>query len=303
MEIDSFLVYLKDVKRYSQHTITAYKEDLNQFLFYCGQVELINDYSEITPKMVRRWEVGLMSGKVDQKEGQRSVFTAKSVRRKLSSLRTFFRYLIRERKMAEDPTDTVAIPRIGKKLPVFVPDYQMDALLDSDELTGGFPELRDRLVLLMAYYTGMRRSEIVGLKVDDVDMAARNIKVNGKGDKQRMVPMMEELAEDARCYLEKRAEIAGDKHKSFFVTDKGAPVYDKFIYRLVVKYLGEVTSLSKRSPHVLRHSFATALLNNGACIEAIRELLGHSSLAATQVYTHNSFESLKKVYNQAHPRA
>lgn len=303
MEIDSFLVYLKDVKRYSQHTITAYKEDLNQFLFYCGQVELINDYSEITPKMVRRWEVGLMSGKVDQKEGQRSVFTAKSVRRKLSSLRTFFRYLIRERKMAEDPTDTVAIPRIGKKLPVFVPDYQMDALLDSDELTGGFPELRDRLVLLMAYYTGMRRSEIVGLKVDDVDMAARNIKVNGKGDKQRMVPMMEELAEDARCYLEKRAEIAGDKHKSFFVTDKGAPVYDKFIYRLVVKYLGEVTSLSKRSPHVLRHSFATALLNNGACIEAIRELLGHSSLAATQIYTHNSFESLKKVYNQAHPRA
>lgn len=303
MEINSFLTYLKDIKRYSPHTITAYEEDLNQFLFYCKQVELIHDFSEITSKMVRRWEAGLMSGKVEQKEGQRAVFTAKSVKRKLSSLRTFFRYLIREGKMTEDPTEVVIAPKVGKRLPVYVPDYQMDILLDGDELTGGFPEVRDRLVLMMAYYTGIRRSEIVGLKVDDVDMAARSIKVSGKGGKQRMVPMTDELTEEVRDYIERRNEIVGGKHNCFFVTDKGAPVYDKFIYRLVVKYLGEVTSLSKRSPHVLRHSFATALLNNGACIEAIRELLGHSSLAATQIYTHNSFESLKKVYNQAHPRA
>ena len=159
------------------------------------------------------------------------------------------------------------------------------------------------MVLMTAYYTGMRRSELVALKLEDVDLEGAVIRVNGKGDKQRIVPMLPELAGDLRIYLNKREELVGEKHQFVFVTDKGKPVYDKFIYRLTVKYLGEVTSLKKRSPHVLRHSFATALLNNGACIEAIRELLGHAGLAATQIYTHNSFESLKKVYNQAHPRA
>lgn len=303
MEIDSFLSYLKNMKRYSMHTVTAYNEDLNQFFEFCEKVELINNCSEVTAKMVRRFEVALMSGKLELNGQKICPMTAKSVRRKLSSLRTYFRFQIREGHMAEDPTDGVIAPKIGKKLPVFVPDYKMDELLDNHELEGGFPEYRDRLVLLMAYCTGMRRSELVGLKTEDVDVSCRTIKVNGKGGKQRMVPMLDELVEDVKIYLEIRSEIVGEKHSFFFVTDKGSPVYDKFIYRLVVKYLGEVTSLSKRSPHVLRHSFATALLNNGACIEAIRELLGHSSLAATQVYTHNSFESLKKVYNQAHPRA
>lgn len=303
MEIDSFLSYLKNMKRYSMHTVTAYNEDLNQFFEFCEKVELINDCTEITAKMVRRFEMALMSGRLVLNGQKIKPMAAKSVRRKLSSLRTYCRFQIREGKMAEDPTDGVIAPKIGKRLPVFVPDYKMDELLDNDELEGGFPEYRNRLVLLMAYCTGMRRSELVGLKTEDVDIACRTIKVNGKGDKQRMVPMLDELVEDVRIYFEIRGEIVGGKHTFFFVTDKGAPVYDKFIYRLVVKYLGEVTSLSKRSPHVLRHSFATALLNNGACIEAIRELLGHSSLAATQVYTHNSFESLKKVYNQAHPRA
>ena len=303
MEIDSFLSYLKNMKRYSMHTVTAYEEDLNQFFEFCEKVELIHDCSEISAKMVRRFEVGLISGKLILNGRKVSPMTAKSVRRKLSSLRTYFRYQIKEGRMTEDPTDGVVAPKMGKKLPVFVPEYKMDELLDSHELEGGFPEYRDRLVLLMAYCTGMRRSELVGLKIDDVDVEGRMVKVNGKGGKQRIVPMLEELSEDVRAYLMMRNELVGSRHSFFFVTDKGTPVYDKFIYRLVVKYLGEVTTLSKRSPHVLRHSFATALLNNGACIEAIRELLGHSSLAATQVYTHNSFESLKKVYNQAHPRA
>lgn len=303
MEIDSFLVYLRNVKRYSEHTVTAYREDLDQFFEFCEKIELINDCSEITAKMVRRFEVALMSGKLEISGQKIKPMAAKTVRRKLSSLRTYFRFQIKEGEMAEDPTDGVVAPKIGKRLPVFVPDYAMDALLDGSELEGGFHELRDKMVLLMAYCTGMRRSELVGLKTDEVDMSSRTIKVNGKGGKQRIVPMLDDLVEEVNVYLEKREEIAGGKHSFFFITDKGSPVYDKFIYRLVVKYLGEVTTLSKRSPHVLRHSFATALLNNGACIEAIRELLGHSSLAATQVYTHNSFESLKKVYNQAHPRA
>lgn len=303
MEIDSFLVYLKSIKRYSEHTVAAYEEDLNQFFEFCEKVELIGECSEVTAKMVRRFEAALMSGKFQMNGQKLKPMAPKTVRRKLSSLRAYFRFLVKEGKIAANPVDGVVAPKIGKKLPVFVPDYQMDELLDRHESESGFSEVRDRLVLMMAYYTGMRRSELVGLKTEDIDVGNETIKVNGKGNKQRIVPMLHELTEEVKIYLQMRDEVAGKKHAFFFVTDKGVPVYDKFIYRLVVKYLGEVTTSSKRSPHVLRHSFATALLNNGACIEAIRELLGHSSLAATQVYTHNSFESLKKVYNQAHPRA
>lgn len=303
MEIDSFLVYLKSVKRYSEHTITAYQEDLNQFFEFCEKVELIENATEVTAKMVRRFEAALMSGKFKRNGQILKPMTPKTVRRKLSSLRTYFRFQVKEGRMAVNPVDGVVAPKMGKRLPVFVPDYLMDELLDIHESESSFPEIRDRLVLMMAYCTGMRRSELVGLKTEDIDVGNETIKVNGKGNKQRIVPMLHELTDEVKIYLQMRDEIAGEKHPFFFITDKGIPVYDKFIYRLVVKYLGEVTTSSKRSPHVLRHSFATALLNNGACIEAIRKLLGHSSLAATQVYTHNSFESLKKVYNQAHPRA
>lgn len=307
MEIDSFLSYLKNVKRYSRLTIVAYEEDLNQFFKFCEKYELISSTKEVTAKMIRRFEAGLMSGGLEiggqEKNGKLKPMAARSVRRKVSSLRAYFRYLLREGFLEDDPTEMVVTPRVGKKLPVFVPDYQMDELLDDRGLEGGFPEWRDKMVLMMAYYTGMRRSELVDLKITDIDTSRQIIQISGKGEKQRIVPMLDELVEDVKMYLELREKVAGNAHPFFFVTDKGRPVYDKFIYRLVVKYLGEVTTQGKRSPHVLRHSFATALLNNGACIEAIRELLGHSGLAATQVYTHNSFESLKRVYNQAHPRA
>lgn len=293
MEIETFLSYLQDIKRYSPHTLTAYREDLEQFLSYCGTINEVRDFPDITAKMVREWVVILMSGGMHPT----------TVRRKLSALRTLFKYLLRERKVEDNPTESVTLPKSGKRLPVFVPDYQMDELLDGEVLQGGFPELRDRLVLLMAYLTGMRRSELVGLKLGDVDFSGENLKVTGKGNKQRLVPLARELLEDMKCYLEWREKIVSSGHDYFFVTDKGKPVYDKFIYRLVVKYLGTVTTLKKRSPHVLRHTFATQLLNNGACIEAIRELLGHADLAATQIYTHNSFENLIKVFNQAHPRA
>ena len=308
MEINSFLGYLKNIKRYSPLTLIAYEEDLKQFIEFCEKVELIHEWTEVTPGIVRRFEMGLMSGKLVFGEGESKrhpkAMAAKSVRRKLSSLRALFRYLMREGKLDDDPTEVVVTPKIGKRLPVFVPDYKMDELLD-EEMTGsdGFKELRDVMILMMAYYTGMRRSELVGLKVNDLDMSAGIVRVTGKGDKQRIVPLLDDLIEEIQSYLEARATLVKGKHSFFFVTDAGKPANDKYIYRHVKDALGKVTSLSKRSPHILRHSFATALLNNGACIEAIRELLGHSGLAATQVYTHNSFESLKKVYNQAHPRA
>ncbi|MEG0795709.1 MAG: tyrosine-type recombinase/integrase [Odoribacter sp.] len=308
MEIDSYLCYLKNIKRYSSHTLWAYAVDLNQFIEFCEKVELVHEWSEITSGMIRRFEVGLMSGKLmfgyDEREKNPKPMTAKTVRRKLSSLRSFFRYQMREGILVDDPTEVVIAPKIGKRLPVFVPDYQMDELLD-DKMSDydSFGELRDLMVMMMAYYTGMRRSELVGLKLEDLDLSAKVIRITGKGDKQRIVPMLDDLVEEVTVYLDARAENIKGKHSFFFITDGGVPANEKYIYRHVKKSLEAVTTLSKRSPHILRHSFATALLNNGACIEAIRELLGHSGLAATQVYTHNSFESLKRVYNQAHPRA
>lgn len=293
MDIAPFLSHLENVKRYSPHTLHAYKEDLGQFLDYCATIKEVKDFPDITSKIIREWIVILMS------KGHKATTT----RRKLSVLRTFFKYLMREGRLSEDPTETILLPKTGRRLPVFVPDYQMDELLDSDEFQGGFRELRDRLVLLTAYYTGMRRSELVGLKVRDIDFAGKSLVITGKGNKQRLLPLANELLEDMQCYLEEREKRVQQEHGYFFITDKGTPVYDKFIYRLVVRYLGKVTTLSKRSPHVLRHTFATQLLNNGACIEAIRALLGHTDLSATQIYTHNSFEYLIKVFKQAHPRA
>lgn len=309
MEFESFLVYLKNVKRYSPLTLTAYEEDLNQFSEFCEKVELIHGWAEVTSGMVRRFEVGLMSGKLEFSKGgivcRPKAMTPRTVRRKLSSLRTFFRYQMREGVLQEDPTEVVIAPKIGKRLPVFVPDYKMDELLDGKESgKGDFSTFRDLMILMMAYCTGMRRSELVALRLDDLDMSAGMVRITGKGDKQRIVPLVEDLKRMILEYLEEReSHLSGGGHRFFFITDAGAPANEKYVYRHVKKCLGEVTSLTKRSPHILRHSFATALLNNGACIEAIRELLGHSNLAATQVYTHNSFESLKRVYNEAHPRA
>lgn len=293
MDIGPFLGYLRNVKRYSDHTLLAYEEDLGQFFDYCATKKDVTGFGDISQRMVRDWAVIKMS------EGM----SPATVRRKLSAVRTLFRYLLREGQVEEDPTETVASPKMGKKLPVFVTDERMDRLLDNDLLEGSFSARRDRLVLLTAYCTGMRRSEIVGLRIGDIDFSAKNVVITGKGNKQRLIPLIDELVEEMQAYLKEREKLVYGRHDVFFVTDKGTPVYDKFIYRLVVKWLGTVTSSVKRSPHVLRHSFATELLNNGACIEAIRELLGHSDLSATQVYTHNSFENLIKVYNQAHPRA
>ena len=293
MDIAPFLSYLENVKRYSPHTLLAYKEDLGQFLDYCATINEVNDFPDVTSKMVRD---GMG---IEMSKGRKATTT----RRKLSVLRTLFKYLMREGRLAEDPTETIILPKTGRRLPVFVPDYQMDEILDSEDLQGGFPEVRDRLVLLMAYCTGMRRSELVGLKIRDIDFAGKSLVITGKGNKQRLIPLANELIADMQVYLEFRKKQITREHGYFFITDKGAPVYDKFIYRLVVRCLGKVTTSSKRSPQVLRHTFATQLLNNGACIEAIRALLGHSDLSATQVYTHNSFENLIKVFNQAHPRA
>ncbi len=299
LEIEAYMRSVAEEKKYSPRTVIAYEHDLEQFTSFCEEHEEISEWSEVTPKMVRRWVVACMSGT----EGMEKI-SPSSVRRKLSSLSALFKYLMRCGEVNQNPVSYVPLPNKKKALPTFLTPYQLDELLDGESLKGGFPKQRDRAVLLTAYLTGMRRAELIALKLQDINFEEGEIKVHGKGDKERIVPMLPELVEELQKYIAARNLVVNNKNNNvLFVTDKGAPVYDKFIYRLAVRYLGEVTTNQKRSPHVLRHSFATALLNNGACIEAIRKLLGHADLSATQVYTHASIEALIKIYNQAHPRA
>lgn len=302
MHIELFLKYLEDVKRYSPHTVTAYKTDLHQFWEFCKMEEGNEDLSRITTKLIREWVVAEMKGEL-RGDTERKKLHPSSGKRKLSSVKAFCRYLFKEGILDADPAMDISGPKLPKKLPVFASEQQMELVLEDAESVKGFSGLRDFLILLMAYGTGMRRSEIIGLRLKDVDLSRRCIRVRGKGNRQREIPIMDELIEDVSCYLEGRAEYVLKEHGFFFVTDRGRPIYPNFVYRLVSKELEKYTSLSKRSPHVLRHTFATHLLDNGAPIQGIKELLGHSSLAATQVYTHNSVEKMLKIFKQAHPRA
>ena len=285
IQIELFLKYLSSVKRYSENTIIAYKADLYQFYEFCGLERNNEDFSRVTTKLVREWVVAEMRGD------------------KLSSIKAFFRFLVKEKVIEVNPAENISGPKLPKRLPVFVREEEMECTLDDAEKKKGFSGLRDFLILLMAYDTGMRRSEIIGLKVGNVDLSRRCIRVFGKGGKWREIPIVTELMQDIECYLDARSRGVEGEHDMFFVTDKGKPLYANFVYRLVTKELESHTSLAKRSPHVLRHSFATHLLDNGAPIQGIKELLGHSSLAATQVYTHNSVEKMLKIFKQAHPRA
>ena len=287
MQIELFLKYLSSVKRYSENTIIAYKADLYQFYEFCGLERSNEDFSRVTTKLVREWVVAEMRGDL-RGNGARGKLSAASGKRKLSSVKAFFRFLVKEKVIEVNPAENISGPKLPKRLPVFVREEEMECTLDDAEKKKGFSGLRDFLILLMAYDTGMRRSEIIGLKVGNVDLSRRCIRVFGKGGK---------------CYLDARSRVVEGEHGMFFVTDKGKPLYANFVYRLVTKELESHTSLAKRSPHVLRHSFATHLLDNGAPIQGIKELLGHSNLAATQVYTHNSVEKMLKIFKQAHPRA
>ena len=229
-------------------------------------------------------------------------YEAASVNRKLSSLRSFYRYLLRKKMVAADPTQKVAGLKRKKPLPVFVREADMDRLLDAADLGEGFKAVRNRLIVEMFYETGMRLSELVGLNDGDVDFSASVIKVTGKRNKQRLIPFGEELREDMRAYLSLRDDYAANAD-AFFVGKDGKRIGRSTVYLLVRRYLSKVVTLKKKSPHVLRHSFATSMLNNHAELEAVKELLGHESLKTTEIYTHTTFEELKKVYEQAHPRA
>lgn len=293
MKIDDFAGYLKYERNYSDYTICSYRRDLKQFERYLGG----DQYDEILPEdvdadVVRNWIVHLMD------QGLSPV----SVNRKLSSLKSFFKFLMKRGEISANPLRLVKGPKVRKPLPCFVKDSDLEMLLDGDGFGEDFKGIRDRLVVEMLYDTGMRRSELVGIRDVDIDFGAMQIKVTGKRNKQRLIPFASGLKNLMLAYLDIRNHEARSTEGWFFVKEDGNQISDNIVYHIVKKQLSAIPMLAKRSPHVLRHSFATSMLNNGAELNAVKDLLGHSSLASTSVYTHTTFEELKKVYH-AHPRA
>lgn len=290
--IDDFLLYLQAEKRYAEHTVKAYKNDLNQFHAFCQETD--HEDVDLRFRTIRSWVVYLMD----------SGYSSRTVHRKLTSLSTFCKYLIREGELESNPMERVLKPRLNKRVPAFVEEEKMNYLLDEFEFGDDFTGIRNRLVIDLLYQTGMRLSELTGLTTTSVNTEGKSVKVLGKRGKERIIPMSNELVVAVERYLIVRSEVVGLKPvDTLLVTDKGGPAYDKLIYRIVNHYLAMVSTLDKKSPHVLRHTFATHMLNRGADLNAIKELLGHANLSATQVYTHNTYKKLKSIYNQAHPRA
>ena len=291
---ESFLKYLSYERRYSEHTVCSYGLDLSKFEEYLKGVDEDLDLIHVDADLVRGWVVSLME------QG----YTSTSVNRKLSSLRSFYRYLLRKNMIPVDPMLKVIGPKKKKPLPVFVKEAEMDRLLDDADFGDGFLGVRDRMILEVFYETGVRRSELIDLNDADVDFSSCVIKVTGKRNKQRLIPFGEELERDLRVYLSVRDEnISERENDAFFVRKDGRRLSPGMVYLLVKRNLTKVVTLKKKSPHVLRHTFATSMLNHQAELEAVKELLGHESLSTTEVYTHTTFEELKKVYEQAHPRA
>ncbi|MCK5068123.1 MAG: tyrosine-type recombinase/integrase [Bacteroidales bacterium] len=290
--IDEFLKYLQAELRYAKHTIKAYRTDLNQFHAFCQDAD--QEGMDLHFRTIRSWVVFLMD----------AGYSSRTVHRKLTSLSTYCKYLIKEGHLDSNPIDKVLKPKLNLRIPAFVEEAKMDLLLNDFEFGEDFTGIRNRLVLDLLYQTGMRRSELIGLKTGSINREERSLKVKGKRDKERIIPLHVELVAAIEEYMERRNEVVADSSMDqLIVTKKGGPAYDKLIYRIVEKYLAMVTTLDKKSPHVLRHTFATHMLNRGADLNAIKELLGHASLSATQVYTHNTYKKLKSIYNQAHPRA
>jgi len=291
---ESFLQYLQIEKRYSPHTVRSYKNDLEQFFSFLVSQDLPAVPELVTSHEIRAWIVYLMENS----------YTSISVHRKISCLRVFYRYLRKEGIVGRDPLEKVVLPKRKKSLPVFVEEEALRKLLDDYSFGDDFNGIRNRTIIEMLYLTGMRRSELTGLQNIDVDLEEAAVKVTGKRNKQRIIPLTKPFTIRLREYIGVRDKnIEPGTAGWFFLTDKGNKLYDKYVYNTVKGYLAMVTTIEKKSPHILRHTFATHMLNRGADLNSIKEFLGHANLSATQIYTHNTFEKLKKIYKQAHPRA
>jgi integrase/recombinase XerC len=291
-QLQTFLDYLKFEKRYSQHTLISYQNDLEQFFAYLASQFDAPPVDKITSVFVRSWLAEL------KEEGMAS----KTINRKISSLRSFFKYQMKTDALPQTPMATVTAPRSNKRLPVYVEQKDMATLFDHVEFPDNWKGRTERLVLRLFYGTGMRLSELINLKESQLDLSQSQVKVLGKGNKERIIPVSKELIQDIQQYVTEK-QVRETDVVNVFVTEKGKPLQPRSVYAFVKNRLAQVTTIQKKSPHILRHSFATHLMNNGADLNAVKELLGHSSLAATQVYTHNSIEKLKEVFKKAHPKA
>jgi len=292
--IQKFLEYLQYEKRYSVNTIKSYENDLNQFKIYLKAIYAELGWGSVTHIHIRSWMVDLM----DKKQ------SAKSINRKVSTLRSFFNFLRKQKMVSSNPTQKIIAPKIPKRLPSYILENQLEKLFEEVPLAD-FEDIRNRLIIELIYSTGMRRSELINLKDNDIDFSNRMVKVLGKGNKERYIPLASKMLDKIKSWISLRNKYfeKAVMENGLFLTLKGKRLYPKALYNIVTVYLSTITTAEKKSPHILRHSFATHLMNKGADLNAVKELLGHSSLAATQVYTHNSIEKLKEVYKRAHPKS
>ncbi len=296
MPTKRFLSYLQYERRYSAHTIKAYESDLTQFFDYLAMEYGAMEIPAITHFFIRSWIVSLIDQGV----------LPRSVNRKITTLKSFFRFLLKENVIQQNPMVKIQSPKTGKKLPAYIDEKKMNDLFSEIHFEDGFKGVRDRTMLELFYGTGMRLSELIGLDVGDINFGNQTVKVFGKRSKERIIPISNILTDSLKGYINERQLFlseSGKQSNRLFFNKPGLNMNPKFVYRTIKKYLGMVTTGDKKNPHVLRHTFATHMLNNGAEINAVKEILGHSSLAATQVYTHNTIEKLKNIYKQAHPKA
>ena len=291
-DIQSFLNYLRFEKRYSKHTLRSYHDDLLQFTAYLdkhyGEIPL----HDISSASIRSWLASLK----DQK------LSAKSINRKISSLKSFFKYSLRTGVLKKTPMTNISSPKIPKRLPAYVEEKDISQLLRDIDFGTDWKGATDKLIVSIFYNTGMRLSELINLKEDHINVSSGTLKVLGKGNKERIIPVSRLLLDQIVGYLENKRNRENADSTYLLVNEKGRKLYEKYVYLTVKKYLSQVTTIDKKSPHILRHTFATHLTNNGADLNSIKELLGHASLAATQIYTHNSIEKLKEAHRKAHPK-
>lgn len=291
---DSYLDYLQFEKHYSKYTFISYKTDIFQFFQFLNiDINQPTSLPNITNADIREWIVSLGEKKLSNR----------SINRKITSLKGFFQYCLKTKIISENPVKTISSLKTPKQLPTYFEEKTMDEILDDDSIfEDNFYGYRDKMIISLFYFTGIRESELINLTIDNINLADNTIKVLGKRNKERIIPLFPTFSSQLENYIAELKKNFGTTTPYIFITNKGHQLYPKFVYRVVNKYLSKVSTLSKKSPHVIRHSFATHMLNNGADLNAIKELLGHASLAATQIYTHNSFEKLKKTYHQTHPR-